>query len=137
MRYITFVKMAEDVGDPPQDLVEAMGKALAEAFASGSVLDAGGLSGMADSTEIRLAGGQITQTDGPYAEGKEVAGGYAILEARSREEAVEGARRVIELHQQHWPGWRGAVEVRRITGPEQGGRARLPRRRHVSCGRGS
>jgi hypothetical protein len=120
MRYITFVKMAEDVGNPPPALVEAMGRELEEAFASGSILDAGGLSGMADSTEIRLAGGQITRTDGPFAEGKEVAGGYAIVEARSREEAVEGARRVIELHLEHWPGWEGSVEVRQMFGHQDG-----------------
>ncbi|HYF73447.1 MAG TPA: YciI family protein [Nocardioides sp.] len=119
MRFITFVKMAENVGNPPPALVEAMGRELGDAFASGSILDAGGLSGMADSTEIRIAGGQITRTDGPYAEGKEVAGGYAILEARSREEAVEGARRVIELHAEHWPGWEGAVEVRQMFGHQE------------------
>jgi len=120
MRYITFVKMAEDVGDAPPALIEAMGRELGEAFASGSVLDAGGLAGMADTTEIRIAGGQITRTDGPYAEGKEVAGGYAIVEARSREEAIEGARRVIELHAEHWPEWEGAVEVREMFGRQDG-----------------
>lgn len=114
MRYITFVKMAEDVGDPPVALVEAMGRELGQAFADGSMIEAGGLSGMRDSVEIRLADGSITQTDGPYAEGKEVAGGYAITEVRSREEAVEGARRVIELHQEYWPGWEGSVEIRQM-----------------------
>ena len=54
------------------------------------------------------------QTDGPYAEGKEVAGGYAIIEVRSHEEAVENARRVIELHLEHWPGWEGSVEIRQM-----------------------
>ena len=120
MRYIAFVKMAENVGNPPPGLVEAMGRELGDAFASGSILDAGGLSGMADSTEVRITGGQITRVDGPYTEGKEVAGGYAILEARSHEEAVEGARRVIELHAEHWPGWEGAVEVRQMFGHQDG-----------------
>jgi hypothetical protein len=62
----------------------------------------------------------VTTSDGPYAEAKEVVGGYSIIEARSQEEAVEGARRVIELHAEHWPAWEGAVEVRRIAGPEEG-----------------
>jgi len=114
MRYITFVKMAEDLDDAPPGLVEAMGKELEAAFADGTMIEAGGFSGMRDSTEIRLSAGAITQTDGPYAEGKEVAGGYAITEVRSHEEAVEHARRVIEIHQEYWPGWEGSVEVRRM-----------------------
>ena len=120
MRYMVFVKMAEDVGDAPPALVEAMGREMAQAFADGSMVDAGGLWGTEDSTEIRLSGGSITTTDGPFAEAKEVVGGYAIVDARSEEEAVAGARRVIELHQEHWPGWEGSVEVRRISGPEEG-----------------
>ena len=70
-------------------------------------------------TEIRLSGGQVTMTNGPWTEATEVAGGYAILEARSHEEAVEGARRVIEVHKDHWPGWEGSVEVRPISGPPE------------------
>jgi hypothetical protein len=84
------------------------------------MIDAGGLYPTAQSTEIRLTGGAVTQTDGPFAEAKEVVGGYSIIEARSQEEAVAGARRVIELHQEHWPRWEGSVEVRRISGPEDG-----------------
>ena len=124
MRYLVFVKMAEDVGDAPPALQEAMGKAMSEAFAAGSMIDAGGLYPTAQSTEIRVANGAVSQTDGPYAEAKEVVGGYAILEARSQEEAVEGARRVAQLHVDFWPGWEGSVEVRRISGPDEGPPAR-------------
>ncbi len=120
MRYMVFVKMAEDVGEPPAELMEVMGRELGEAFASGSIIDAGGLGVTAQSTEIRLAGGTVTTTDGPYAEAKEVVGGYSIVEARSREEAVEGARRVIEIHRDYWPGWEGSVQVRPIFGPDDG-----------------
>jgi hypothetical protein len=118
MRYMVFVKMAEDVGEPTAELVEAMGKEMSEAFESGLMVDAGGLSPTAQSTEIRLSGGDITVTDGPYAEAKEVVGGYSIIEVGSEKEAVDNARRVLELHQQLWPGWEGSVEVRRIAGPE-------------------
>jgi hypothetical protein len=124
MRYMAFVKMAEDVGDAPPALQEAMGQAMSDAFAAGSMIDAGGLYPTAQSTEIRVAGGAVSQTDGPYAEAKEVVGGYAILEARSQEEAVEGARRVAQIHVDFWPGWEGSVEVRRISGPEDGPPAR-------------
>jgi hypothetical protein len=115
---MVFVKMSPNVGPATPALVEAMGREMGEAFAAGSMIDAGGLS--PEPVEIRLAGGTVTTSDGPYAEAKEVVGGYSIIEARSQEEAVEGARRVIELHAEHWPAWEGAVEVRRIAGPEEG-----------------
>jgi hypothetical protein len=120
MRYLTMVKMAEDIGPAPAALVETMGAAMRDAFADGSMIDAGGLAGTADSTEFKLREGRVTVSDGPYAETKEVVGGYAIIEARNDAEAVEAARRVIEIHKEHWPGWEGAVEVRRIYEPEEG-----------------
>ena len=114
MRYITFIRMVEDLGDPPPGLVEAMSRELTAAFADGTMLEAGGLSGMRDSTEIRLDSGAVTQVDGPYAEGKEVVGGYVISEVRSHDEAVASARRLVDLHLEHWPGWDGAVEIRQM-----------------------
>jgi hypothetical protein len=119
MRFMVFVKMAEDVGDAPAELQEVMGREMGQAFADGSIVDAGGLWPTAESTEIRITGGELTVSDGPYAEAKEVVGGYAILEARSQEEAVAGARRVAEIHQQYWPGWEGSVEVRRTSGADE------------------
>jgi hypothetical protein len=118
MRYMVFVKMAEDIGEAPPELQQAMGQEMQRAFASGSMIDAGGLYGTDSSTEIRLAGGDIITTDGPFTEAKEVVGGYAIIDVRSDEEAVQDARKVIELHQQYWPGWEGSVEVRRISGQD-------------------
>ena len=120
MRYMVFVKMPEDVGEPPQALVESMGKEMGEAFAAGWMVDAGGLYPTAQSTEIRVAGGNITVTDGPYTEVKEVVGGYSIIEVSSPEEALAAARRVAEIHQEHWPTWEGSVEVRRTAGPDEG-----------------
>lgn len=120
MRYMVFVKMPEDIGETPRELVEAMGSEMEKAFADGTMVDAGGLHPTAQSTEIRLAAGAITTSDGPYAEAKEVVGGYSIIEVRSEQEAVANARRVLELHQQHWPGWEGSVEIRQISGPDDG-----------------
>ena len=93
---------------------------LADPATVASMIDAGGLYPTAQSTEFRVTDGRLLTSDGPYAEAKEVVGGYAIIEARSPEEALAGARRVAEIHVQHWPGWEGAVEVRRISGPEEG-----------------
>lgn len=116
MRYMVFVKMREDVGPAPQALFSAMNEEMAAAFAAGSMVDGGGLASTGESTQIELRDGDVITTNGPWAEAKEVAGGYSIIEARSHEEAVEGARRVIELHKEHWPGWEGSVEVRAIHG---------------------
>jgi len=60
----------------------------------------------------------VTVTDGPFAEAKEVVGGYAQFELKSNEEAVESAVRFMELHNKHWPGWEGETEVRQMFGPE-------------------
>ncbi len=49
-----------------------------------------------------------------------MAGGHAIVEARSHEEAVEGGRRVIEIDNEHGPGWEGSVEIREIHGAQEG-----------------
>lgn len=120
MRYMVFVKMAEDVGEAPPALMETMGREMGEMFAQGSMIDAGGLYPMAESTLIHLRAGDVMVTDGPFAEAKEVVGGYAIIEVRSHEEAVASARRVIEIHRENWPGWEGSVEVRRITPADEG-----------------
>lgn len=120
MRYMVLLRMSESVGPPPRALVEAMDTAMTEAFAAGSMVDAGGLAPMARSVEVSLRRGSVLTVDGPYSEVKEVIGGYAVLKVDSPEEAVEGARRMIELHQRHWPGWEGAAEVRRISGPDEG-----------------
>jgi hypothetical protein len=116
MRYMVTVSMREDVGAPPRELNEAMGREMGEALASGVMLDAGVLAPAARSTELRVAGGQLSVTDGPYAEAREVVGGYSIVQADSDEQAVTLARRVAEIHQEFWPGWQGSVEVRAISG---------------------
>ena len=119
MRYMVMLSMRSDVGPPPPELMAAMDAAMGEAFGSGLMIDAGGL--MDDQqTTFTLRAGALARTDGPYAEAKEVVGGYAVLDVRSHEEAVEGARRMMQVHLDHWPGWEGSADVRRIAGPEEG-----------------
>jgi hypothetical protein len=55
---------------------------------------------------------------GPFAETKEVIGGFAQFELKSKEAAIESAVRFMELHEKHWPGWEGETEVRQMFGPE-------------------
>jgi hypothetical protein len=118
MRFMMLVKSAENSGPPPKALMDAIGKMAEEATKSGLMLQSGGLAPTAMSARVRLSQGQLTTIDGPFAESKEVVGGFAVFEFKSREEAIESAVNFMELHKQHWPGWDGETEVRQIFGPE-------------------
>jgi hypothetical protein len=61
---------------------------------------------------VKLKGGKITVVDGPFTESKEIVGGYSIIDAKSREEALALARRFMELHLKHWPTFEGECEMR-------------------------
>jgi hypothetical protein len=118
MRFMMLVKSAENSGPPPKDLMDAISALAAEAVKSGAMLQTGGLAPTAMSTRVRLSGGQLSTIDGPFAESKEVVGGFAIFELKSKEEAVESTLHFMELHKQFWPGWEGETEIRQIFGPE-------------------
>jgi len=118
MRFMMIVKHSENQGNPPKALMDAIGK-LAEDAKSGTMLGSGGLKSTATGARVRLTGGQVTVIDGPFAEAKEVIGGYAQFELNSREEAVESAVKFMELHKKHWPGWEGETEVRQMYGPNE------------------
>ena len=61
---------------------------------------------------MRLSKGVITVFDGPFTESKDVVGGYALIEAKSQDEAMAIAHRFMELHRVHWPTFEGECEVR-------------------------
>jgi hypothetical protein len=118
MRFMMLVKHAENSSPPPKEFVDAMAKLSEEAVKAGKLVANGGLAPTAMSTRVRLARGQVTAIDGPFTETKEVVGGYAVFELTSKEEAIEGALRFMELHKKHWPGWEGETEIRQVFGPE-------------------
>jgi len=114
MRYMMIVKHKEAQGIPPKELMDAIGKLSEEAINNGTLLGNGGLLPTSAGASVRLSGGRVTVTDGPFTEAKEIIGGYALFELKSKEEAVEGARHFMELHKKHWPGWEGETEVREM-----------------------
>jgi hypothetical protein len=118
MRFMMLVKHSENSGPPPKELMDAIAILREEAVKNGTMLGNGGLSPIAQSTRVRVSKGQLTVTDGPFAEAKEVIGGYAQFEMKSKEEAIEGAVRFMELHKKYWPEWEGETEIRQIFGPE-------------------
>ncbi|HTR64210.1 MAG TPA: YciI family protein [Terriglobales bacterium] len=117
MRYMMIVKHAEKQGPPPKELMDAIQKLGEEAMKAGTMLGNGGLTPTAQGARVRLSGGKVSVIDGPFTEAKEVIGGYAQFEMKSKEEAIKGAVEFMELHKKHWPGWEGETEVRQMYAP--------------------
>ena len=118
MQFMMMVKSAENKGVPPREFMDAMAKLGEEAVKAGTMVVSGGLAPTATSTRVRLSKGQVRAIDGPFTEAKEVVGGFAVLEFKSKKEALEGAIGFMELHKKYWPGWEGETEVRQLLGPE-------------------
>jgi hypothetical protein len=114
MKFMMMVKHAENQGTPPKALMDAIGKLVEEEMKAGRMLGAGGLLPSSAGALVRLSGGRITTTDGPFTEAKEVIGGYAQFEFKSKEEAVKAGVEFMELHKKLWPGWEGVSEIREM-----------------------
>jgi hypothetical protein len=122
MKYLAFIRHAESYREagPPPALMEAMGRFVQQSIQDGSLVDTGGLLPSKDGFRVRLAKGAISVTDGPFAETKEVIGGWAILKAGSKDEALRIAREFMDLHRKHWPQFEGEAEVRPMFDPGMG-----------------
>ena len=79
-----------------------------------------GLRPTTEGVRVRLRGGKLSICDGPFSETKEVIGGFAILEAASKEEAIELTQRFLNVHEDEWDI---ECEVRPLEGPEFGSAA--------------
>ena len=117
MRYLILLKGSQPATPPPAELMDAIMKLGAEATAAGALLDTAGLAPSVAGARVGLYGGQLSVTDGPFAEAKETIS-YALYEVRSKEEAVEWASRFVTLHRDLWPGWEGEADVLKVFGPE-------------------
>ena len=121
-RFMGFVRMEEGVGTPPQSLFEAMDVYIGERAASGVFIDGGGLYGTEDAVNFVVRQGEVSRVDGPYAEAKEVVGGWSLLQYDSLEEAVADQEEFAALHAKHWPEVTVISTLRQISdGPEAPG----------------
>lgn len=122
MKYLSFIRHPESYrqSPPPPALMEAMEKFIEKSFKDGTLVDTGGLLPSKDGARVRLRGGKITVTDGPFSESKEVIGGWAILNADSKAEAIRLATEFMELHRKYWPEFEGESEVRPMFEPGKG-----------------
>lgn len=122
MKYLSFIRHPESFRDtpPPPALMDAMGKFIQKSLADGTLISTGGLLPSKDGLRVRLQGGKLSIVDGPFTESKEVIGGWAILNANTRAEAVRIATEFMELHRRHWPEFEGESEVRPMFDPGMG-----------------
>src|SRR5215510_7804458 len=103
MRFLSMIRINERSGQKPSEkLMSDMGKLVEEMTRSGALVDTAGLRPTAEGIRLRLSGGKISVKDGPFTEAKEVIGGYAILEAKSKAEAIELTKRFLAVHGDEW-----------------------------------
>jgi hypothetical protein len=115
MRYM-FIVTSNHESAPTPALLEAMGKLTEREIKAGRMIDNAGLMPLAMGARVSLSAGKLRVLDGPFAEAKEVIGGYAILELRDRDEAVASATEFMQLHRDLMPGWEGTCELRALAG---------------------
>jgi hypothetical protein len=99
-RYVAFVKADVDTEAgklPDEKFLMAMGAFCEEGVKAGVFLDGQGLQPSSKSARVGYAGNRRMVTDGPFAETKELIAGYALLQFRSKEEAIEWTRRFVEV----------------------------------------
>jgi hypothetical protein len=108
MRFMMFMYpgISEEEWNPSAEDLEAMGRYNEELRKAGMLLSLDGLHPPGEGALVNFSDGKASVTDGPFAEAKEVVGGYWLIQARSKEEAVEWAKRC--------PGENCSIEVRRV-----------------------
>ncbi len=114
MRFLLFATEDPGINEPPTpEMMAELGKLTEETTKAGVLLATGGLA--PTSTRVRSTGGKLTVTDGPFTETKELTGGFALIEVKSREEAIEWAKRFRKIVGD------GESVIKRIYGPEDFG----------------
>jgi hypothetical protein len=114
MRFMMIVKASKDseAGKmPSEELLAAMGKYNEELMKAGVLVDLSGLQPTSKGARVKFSGGKTTVIDGPFAETKELIGGYWIIQVKSKEEAIEWAKRAPAPHGE---GQEGEIEIRQF-----------------------
>ena len=104
-RYLSMVQIDEKTAPaegPSDALMQRMGELIEEMTKAGVLLDTAGLVPTAQGARVHYEGGRLSVTDGPFTESKEVIGGYALMQAKDRAEAIEWTKRFLKVHEPHW-----------------------------------
>lgn len=115
MRFMMIVKATKDseAGKMPSEkLLAAMAKYNEELMKAGVLVDLNGLQPSSKGARVKFSGGKRTVTDGPFAETKELIGGYWLINVKSKEAAIEWAKRVPFDPQYDAP--QGEIEIRQV-----------------------
>jgi hypothetical protein len=111
MRFLCIYKPSKPEGTrPTQEEMAEMGKLIEDLTKSGVLLATEGCLPSAMGARVRLAGGNFTVTDGPFSESKEIIGGFALIKAESKQEAVEVTKRFLKT------AGDGETEIRQVHG---------------------
>ena len=103
MRFLSMIRVNENCGLAASDrLMDDMGKLIEEMSEAGVLLETAGLRPTAEGVRIRLRHGKLSVTDGPFTESKEIIGGYAMIQAATREEAIDWTSRFLKIHGEEW-----------------------------------
>src|ERR1700729_1892470 len=98
MRFLSIYKPATAEGAPPTpEAMETMGKFIEQSVKEGFLLSTEGCLPSALGARVRNIGGQYTVTDGPFAEAKEIVGGFALIQAKSKDAAIEFTKRFLKV----------------------------------------
>ncbi|MER7675635.1 MULTISPECIES: YciI family protein [unclassified Streptomyces] len=114
-RYLSLVRIDENTAPaegPSPELMQRMGELIEEITKAGVMLDTAGLTPSVQGKRVHWAGGQLSVTDGPFTESKEVVGGYALMQCKDMAEALEWTKRFLKTHEEHWTV---TCEVREIA----------------------
>ena len=98
MRFMSLYKPGRESDAPPSEqVIAALGSLIEDMAKAGVLIATDGLQPSSKGARVRISDGKFTVTDGPFAETKELIGGYAILNAKSKEEAIELTKRFLSL----------------------------------------
>jgi hypothetical protein len=104
MRFLMILKpdaeatKRNEAGVPPsQQEIAQMGKLIEEMAKAGVLLSTEGCQSSSKGARVRRSGDRVTVTDGPFTEAKEIVGGFAIVKAKSKAEAIEWAKRFLDV----------------------------------------
>jgi hypothetical protein len=114
MRFMMLVKASKnsEAGMMPEDsLIAAMTKYNEEMAKAGILLDLAGLQPSSKGARIKFSGGRPTVVDGPFTETKELIAGYWLIQVKSKEEAIDWAKRAPSPHGE---GAEGEIELRQL-----------------------